>query len=147
VGKPRGFSAQATEEYLGRIARFAPVRLEAVRPERDADGDPPVARRREGERLLAAVPQGASVVALDARGKTFSSEAFAAYLGDLADRGRREVVFLVGGAVGLEEGVRRRADLVLSLSPMTLAHEIALVVLCEQIYRAFTIRRGQAYHK
>jgi 23S rRNA (pseudouridine1915-N3)-methyltransferase len=147
VGRPRAYAAEAVQDYLDRIARFAPVRLVPVRAERDADRDPVVARRREGERLLGAIPKGATVVALDARGQSMTSEAFSTELCKLADQGTREVAFLVGGPVGLSEEVLQKSGRVLSLSAMTLAHEIALVVLCEQIYRALAIARGHPYHK
>jgi 23S rRNA (pseudouridine1915-N3)-methyltransferase len=147
VGRPRGFAAEATQQYLTRIERYQPIRLVPVRPERDGDRDPRVCRRREGERLLAAVPAAGRLWALDARGRTFSSEDFAALLRKSLEGGVRELVFAVGGPMGLADEVRTRAELVLSLSPLTLAHEVALVVLCEQIYRAFTILRGERYHK
>jgi 23S rRNA (pseudouridine1915-N3)-methyltransferase len=147
VGKPRGFAAEAAEEYLARIRRYAGAELVTVRPERDADRDPPVTQHREGERLLHAVPRGATLIALDTRGRTLTSEAFSRELRGLAEGGIRELAFVVGGPVGLSEEVRRRARFLLSLSAMTLPHELALVVLCEQIYRAFTISRGEPYHK
>lgn len=147
VGRPRGFAADGAREYLARIARYARVELKNVRPERDADANPALARRREGERLLAVVPKGAFVAALDPGGRTLSSEELAAAVRKLAEGGVRDIAFLVGGPVGLSEEVKARARLVLSLSRMTMAHEIALVVLCEQIYRAFTILRGEPYHK
>lgn len=147
VGRPRGFAADAVSDYLKRLQRYGPARLVPVRAERDPDRDPLVARRREGERLLAARPSGSRLVALDVGGRTFSSEEFAARLGRLADQGVRDVTFVVGGPVGLADEVRAETDWLLSLSPMTLAHEVALVVLCEQLYRACTIQRGERYHK
>jgi 23S rRNA (pseudouridine1915-N3)-methyltransferase len=147
VGRPRGFAAEAAELYLERIERYRPVRLVPVRSERDADREPAVCRRREGERLLGAIPAGGRLVALDARGQAFSSEAFAAFLRKNLEGGVRELAFAVGGPAGLSDEVRGRADLTLSLSALTMAHEVALVVLCEQLYRAFTILRGEPYHK
>jgi 23S rRNA (pseudouridine1915-N3)-methyltransferase len=147
VGRPRGPAAEAADDYLRRIARYVPTQLVPVRAERDADRDPEVARRREGERLQDALPAGAFVVALDASGKSHTSESFARFLQDLLRRSVREVAFVVGGPVGLSGEVLARARAVLSLSAMTLPHELALVVLCEQVYRAFTITRGEPYHK
>ncbi|MHB1023020.1 MAG: 23S rRNA (pseudouridine(1915)-N(3))-methyltransferase RlmH [Acidobacteriaceae bacterium] len=87
-----------------------------------------------------------STILLDSRGKQFSSEQFAAYLGKLQDQGTQQVIFAVGPADGWSEAARQSASLLLSLGPMTLPHELARVVLAEQIYRAFTILSGHPYH-
>ncbi len=86
------------------------------------------------------------LVMLDGRGKEMSSERFAGWLGRERDGGRQRIVFGVGPADGWSEQARRRADLLLSLGPMTLPHELARVVLLEQVYRAFTILSGHPYH-
>ena len=83
---------------------------------------------------------------LDSRGKTMTSEAFAAWLGGRRDDGAQHMVFAVGPASGWSEPARKRADLLLSLGPMTLAHALARLVLAEQLYRAFTILSGHPYH-
>ena len=86
------------------------------------------------------------LVLLDSRGKTFTSEAFAAWLGQERDGGRQAIVFAIGPASGWSSEARARADLLLSLGPMTLPHEMARLVLIEQVYRAFTILTGHPYH-
>jgi len=86
------------------------------------------------------------LVLLDSRGKQMTSEALAAWLGKQQDSGTRRILFAVGPADGWSEEARQRANLLLSLGPMTLAHELAAVVLAEQIYRAFTILKGLPYH-
>jgi len=86
-------------------------------------------------------------VLLDERGRTMSSEGFAQWFGRERDQGRQLIVFAIGPADGWSEEARRRAGLVLSLGPMTLAHELARVVLCEQIYRALTLLAGHPYHR
>jgi 23S rRNA (pseudouridine1915-N3)-methyltransferase len=86
------------------------------------------------------------LVLLDSRGKQFSSEQFAQWLGKQRDEGRQNIVFAIGPADGWSDETRKRADLLLSLGPMTLPHELARVVLSEQIYRAFTILSGHPYH-
>lgn len=86
-------------------------------------------------------------VLLDERGKQMSSETFAKWLGRERDEGRQLIVFAIGSADGWSEDSRRRATSVLSLGPMTLAHELARVVVCEQIYRALTILAGHPYHR
>lgn len=88
----------------------------------------------------------AVAVLLDSRGKQMTSEAFAAWLGTRRDEGTQHVVFCIGPASGWSDGARKRAQLLLSLGPMTLAHALARVVLAEQVYRAFTILAGHPYH-
>jgi 23S rRNA (pseudouridine1915-N3)-methyltransferase len=102
---------------------------------------------REAALLLAAVPPGAAIVALDMRGKALSSEALAERLAGWQARGPAEVAFLIGGAEGLAESVRRRAELVLSLGPMTWPHLLVRGMLLEQLYRAQQIMTGHPYHR
>ena len=109
----------------------------------------PTARRveREGELLLAQVPDGAIVVALDERGKALTSAAFADKLRTWQERGAGTLALLIGGADGHGEAVRRRAELVLSLGPMTWPHLLARALIAEQLYRAQSILDGHPYHR
>ncbi len=100
----------------------------------------------EAECLLAPVPERAAVIALDERGQEFTSESLARRLGRLFES-EKESFFLIGGPYGLAEKVLKRARLRLSLSKLTLGHELALLVLCEQLYRVVTILSGEPYHK
>ena len=102
---------------------------------------------REGEALLAAVPDGARIVALDERGKSQTSEAFAKRLGIWRDDGVRAVAFLIGGADGLDESLRKRADMVVSFGALTWPHMLVRALLAEQLYRAHTILTGHPYHR
>jgi 23S rRNA (pseudouridine1915-N3)-methyltransferase len=144
VGRAKGGpETELFERYVGRLPwSVAVVEVEERRKL-------PVARRieREAELLLGAVPDAALVVALDEIGRTPTSVAFA----KLIDRWRqdrvRDVAFLIGGADGLGETVRRRAALVMALSAMTLPHLLVRPVLAEQLYRAYTILTGHPYHK
>jgi 23S rRNA (pseudouridine1915-N3)-methyltransferase len=102
---------------------------------------------REGVALLAALPQGAVAVALDSRGTALASEALAARLAAWRDGGAADVAFLIGGAEGLSDRVRRQAKLVLSLGPMTWPHFLARGMLLEQLYRAQQILAGHPYHR
>jgi 23S rRNA (pseudouridine1915-N3)-methyltransferase len=104
-------------------------------------------REREGALLLAALPKGAYAVALDPRGAPLSSADFAARLAGWRDSGRMELAFLIGGAEGLSESVRVRADFVLSLGSMTWPHFLARGMLLEQLYRAQQILAGHPYHR
>ena len=103
-------------------------------------------REREGERLLAKVPSGADVVACDVAGTAMTSDAFAQWL-QRTRESARSVALVIGGAYGLSEAVRARSKSRLSLAPWTLPHELARLVLADQLYRAGTIVRGEPYHK
>jgi 23S rRNA (pseudouridine1915-N3)-methyltransferase len=140
------WASDAVEEYLGRIARYCKVARREVRPAR---GNGARAVEEEGVRLLAGVGSRADtrVVALTPGGEALSSEAWAGMISTWQREGAGRVVFMVGGAGGLSTAALARADRKLSLGPQTLSHELAQVVLAEQIYRAFTILRGEPYHK
>jgi 23S rRNA (pseudouridine1915-N3)-methyltransferase len=106
-----------------------------------------VRRAREGEALLAAMPQGARIVALDERGRSEASDAFAKRLGRWRDDGARTIGFIIGGADGLDEAVRKKADLVMSFGALTWPHMLVRAMLAEQIYRAQSILAGHPYHR
>jgi 23S rRNA (pseudouridine1915-N3)-methyltransferase len=101
----------------------------------------------EAERILAQIPPGATVVALTREGRPWSSVRLSRFLQECALSSVREVDFVVGGAFGLSAAVLERADRRLTLSSMTMPHELARLVLAEQLYRAGTIQRGEPYHK
>ena len=137
---------EAADEYLKRLSPYATVRVVEV-DDRDSGRDEARALAEEGASVLRAVPDKAHVVALDIGGKQLSSEAFARRLAALGLDGRSNVTFVIGGSVGLSAAVLARADDKLSLGAMTLPHNMARVVLLEQVYRAFRINRGEPYHK
>jgi 23S rRNA (pseudouridine1915-N3)-methyltransferase len=146
IGKDRsGLYAPAVAEYaerLGRYARFELVEL----PEAKKHAGTPRARDEEGETILARLEPRELVVALDERGKEYTSVDFARRVqGWLA--GGRDVALVIGGSDGLAEPVLARAGERLALSRFTLAHRLARLVLVEQLYRAMTIARGEPYHK
>ncbi|MGA2889574.1 MAG: 23S rRNA (pseudouridine(1915)-N(3))-methyltransferase RlmH [Terracidiphilus sp.] len=125
-----------TATYLKRCSGFAHCQAEVFRSEE--------AMLDWLERLEGRTP--AMAVFLDSRGRQMSSEAFAAWLGARRDEGTQQIVFAVGPANGWSDAARQRAQLLLSLGPMTLAHALARLVIAEQIYRAFTILTGHPYH-
>ena len=137
---------EAADEYLKRLGPYATVRVFEI-DDRDSGRDEARALVEEGADVLRAIPEGAHVIALDIGGKQLASEAFAGRLAALGLDGRSAVAFVVGGSVGLSAAVLARADERLSLGPMTLPHNMARVVLLEQVYRAFRINRGEPYHK
>lgn len=140
----RGFVHDGVDHYLDRVKRTWPVE-EVVLPEAGR-GEPAHQQRVEAERILAALRPGEKVVVLDERGKLLDSRGFARSLGSWRDQGVRQVAFVVGGAYGLDESVRQRADLVLSFSPMTFPHQLVRVLFAEQLYRAAAILKGSPYH-
>jgi len=147
VGKPRDAAlAAAIRDYETRAARYWPLDFVEVRAEPGAGRSPDLIREREGARLRAALPPGAGVWLCDSDGVTRTSEEFAAWLQQMRERAR-DIAVVIGGAFGLGRAIRANAAGRLSLGPMTLAHEIARLVLSEQLYRAGTIVRGEPYHK
>ena len=146
VGRPRGALAEAIADYEGRAARYWPLAVHEVREEPARSLGPELVRRREAERLLAKVPAGAALVPCDESGEAMSSDAFSRWLQRERDAART-IAFVIGGAFGLDGAVRERGGRRLSLAPWTLPHELARLVLAEQLYRAGTIARGEPYHK
>ncbi len=136
--------ARGIERYRIRIETWAKVEERAVRAEPDR-GD--AAAGREAKRVLAEIEERDRVVALDENGKLRSTAEFATFLADHLDRDSRRLVFVVGGASGLDATVLRRADETLSLSPMTFPHQMARLLLIEQVYRALSVRAGLRYHR
>lgn len=123
------------EDHAARIRQYAEIEVKELRETSNT-----------GVHKLKLAP-GAAIVLLDAAGKQLSSVEFAKWLGGLRDRGVRELIFLCGGAEGFPEELRKGASQSISLSTLTMSHELARVVLAEQIYRAFTILAGHPYAK
>lgn len=146
VGRPRDASlAAATREYETRAARYWPLEVREVREEPARGVAPQQVREREGERLLAAAG-AAALVLCDETGDGLTSPEFAAWLQGERERAR-DVAFAIGGAYGHGERVRAAAARRIALAPWTLPHDLARLVLAEQLYRAGTIVRGEPYHK
>lgn len=138
VGKTKEPSIRAlTEEYLERLARYVPTESHEFASEE--------ALVKSAERASGRTRP--TLVLLDQRGRQFTSEQFAELLRDQQDRGSQQLLFAIGPADGFTDQGRHAADLILSFGKMTLSHELARVVLLEQLYRAFTILKGHPYHK
>ncbi len=136
----------AADEYLKRLKPYAQIEVIEV-PDRDVSADEARALAREAEGVARAIPSGDRLVVLDVAGGQMSSEGLAEWLGGRRVSGGSRVTFVLGGAAGLASEVSRRADERLSLSAMTLPHQLARVVLLEQLYRAFRILAGEPYHR
>ena len=140
----RGHVSVGLEHYLERVRRSATVEV-VVLPEAGTGGAAQQARLEE-PRILGAIQAGERVVLLDERGRGLTSAQFAGQLGAWRDQGVRQVVFIIGGAYGVTDAVRERADLVLSISAMTFPHQLVRLLFAEQLYRAFAILGGRPYH-
>jgi 23S rRNA (pseudouridine1915-N3)-methyltransferase len=136
----------AIAEYERRAARYWPLTVRQVREASGRSVTSAVTRKTEGERLLDACVGRGELVACDERGLSMTSAQFSEWLGRLRDASGA-VSFVIGGAYGLDDAVRARATKVLSLAPWTLPHEMARLVLTEQLYRAGTLLRNEPYHK
>jgi 23S rRNA (pseudouridine1915-N3)-methyltransferase len=135
LGKTRRPELRAAlDDYFKRIGRYSPVEVNEVR---DADA---AIKRLDADRAVTAL-------LLDAGGKSQDSESLAGWLAEQRDRGVREIIFICGDADGFPEALRKRVPQKLSLSPMTYSHELARVMLAEQLYRAFAILSGSPYPK
>lgn len=148
VGKVRGGLAAPIQDYEARVRNYfafeaSEVREEPARRQSSAER----VMQEEGKRLLARVAPGVEVVALHRGGEQWTSERLSRYLAQLAVQAHPGAAFLIGGAYGLSEEVLGSAKSLLSLSAFTLPHELARLVLAEQLYRAGTIARGEPYHK
>ncbi|HTQ62793.1 MAG TPA: 23S rRNA (pseudouridine(1915)-N(3))-methyltransferase RlmH [Candidatus Solibacter sp.] len=135
LGKTRRAEMRAViDDYVKRIGRHSPIEVTEVR-----DGDAAI-KKLDADRA-------ATAVLLDAAGKTFDSNGFAKWLGELRDRGTRELIFVCGDADGFPAALRERVQQRISLSVMTFSHELARAMLAEQLYRAFAILSGSPYPK
>ena len=149
VGKLKEkFWVAACDEYLKRLRPYAKVSVTEI-PDVDPAraGGVEAAREREGDGILAAVPESARAILMAIEGTQRSSVGFSQHMDELALRGESELAFIIGGSDGVSDAVRDRADETFSFGPVTLPHNLARVVLLEQVYRAFKISRGEPYHK
>lgn len=147
VGKARNQAlGEAIRDYETRAARYWPLEVHEVKEERGGTATRDRVREREGARLTEKIPAGVRTVACDVGGRALDSEHFAELLRHARDEDR-DLAFLIGGAFGLSSELAAGSQMRLSLAPWTLPHELARLVLAEQIYRAGTIVRGEPYHK
>jgi len=146
IGKTRRAPIrELVEEYIGRLRHFAPVEIIELRDR--GDRDPRQIIEREGEDILARLGDTGFVVALDERGREMDSFKLAELVEKHRATGTKQMTFIIGGHQGLSEAVRQRAGMVLALSRMTLTHELARLLITEQVYRAFTIIHDLPYQK
>ena len=149
LGKTREqYLGAGIDDFAGRLRRFVQLELPVLKEKKSgAKEDAARLQNEEAQILLGSVPQSAKVVALAPLGQQLSSEELADLLCRWEDQGVREIAFLIGGPTGLAPKLVEKADYVLSLSRMTFTHEMARMLVLEQLYRAFSIKAGTGYHK
>ena len=152
VGKLKEkYLKQGIDEYLKRLTAYAKVEIielpDEKAPETLSDVEMLQIKDKEGERILSKINPDAHVIALAIEGKMKTSEELADTIDTLGTYGKSKITFIIGGSLGLSQGVMKRADEALSFSKMTFPHQLMRLILVEQIYRAYRIIRGEPYHK
>jgi len=148
IGKTReSYLASGIADFHKRLKRYTQIDIRVCKDVKPASKPDQQVKREEGAVLLSHLAKKTFLVVLDPGGRELSSEELAECLGNWQDSGRQHVSIVLGGSLGLDEGILARADLIVSLSRMTFTHEMARLIIMEQLYRAFNIRAGSGYHK
>ena len=145
------YLTDAVKEYEKRISAFAKFSIIELEPERISENpfeaEITAALDSEAEKIMAKIPQNSMIVAMCVEGKQLSSESFAKKINEAGINGKSNIVFIIGSSYGLSDRVKKMASIRMSMSEMTFPHQLARVMLSEQIYRAFTIINNRKYHK
>lgn len=145
------FMQQAVDEYIKRLSRYTKLEIIEVQDEKIPDdaseAEEKQIKAKEGERFLKYIKDSSYVIALAIEGKQLDSVEFAEKIDSIGINGEGDIIFVIGGSLGLDERVLKRADYKLSFSKMTFPHQLMRVVLLEQVYRAFRIIKKEPYHK
>lgn len=152
VGKIKEkFFRDAISEYSKRLSKFCKLNVIEVDDEKTPDGASlkveESIKDKEGARIMAHIPEGAYVIVLAIEGAKYSSENFAKKIDRLCIEGKSNIVFIIGGSLGVAESVKSKADELVSFSDMTFPHQLMRVILLEQVYRCFKIISNEPYHK
>ena len=149
VGKIKpGFFYEGEKEYLKRLQRYIKTTCTIIKAEKISQStNDEIVKQRESQRIIEKLASGDFIVALDKSGTLIKSEQLSNKIEQWQMNGRQRIVFIIGGAVGLSNAIINKADFVLSMSTMTFQHDMAKLILLEQLYRAFTIIRSEKYHK
>ncbi len=146
-GKTRESYLQAgIDDFSKRLGHYVKTDLKIIK-EKGRGGSGTQAKKQEGEHLLSSCSKSSYLVALDPSGRQLTSEELAELIDNWENQSRQVVSFLIGGPEGLDQALLKKADIILSLSKMTFTHEMARLLLLEQLYRAYTINAGTKYHK
>ncbi|RYY84757.1 MAG: 23S rRNA (pseudouridine(1915)-N(3))-methyltransferase RlmH [Chitinophagaceae bacterium] len=148
IGKPHEpYVKPGIEDFTKRLSRYFPAEWQVIPVPKNAAALPePEQKKREGELILELLRPDDYLIALDERGKSLNSEGLAAFLQQRATESSKQLVFLIGGAFGLDVPVLKRAQLQWSLSALTFPHQLVRLILSEQLYRACSILRNEKYH-
>jgi 23S rRNA (pseudouridine1915-N3)-methyltransferase len=147
LGKTKSsFITEGINDYYKRLQHYSDFHLREIKVKKLRGSDEQI-MDKEAEILLANVSSATFLVALDSHGKQYSSTEFSTIIDRWENSSTRHVTFVIGGPLGLGESVLRRAQLTVSLSRMTFTHDMARLFLLEQLYRAYTIKAGEKYHK
>jgi 23S rRNA (pseudouridine1915-N3)-methyltransferase len=152
VGKLKEkYLQQGVAEYTKRLSAYCKLTIIEVKdekaPETLSDAQMQMIKEKEGQAIAKYLREGAYTIALAIDGKQFSSEGLAHHIADLSVNGKSTVDLIIGGSLGIDDVLLKRADLLLSFSKMTFPHQLMRLILCEQIYRAYRIINNQPYHK
>ena len=147
IGKTKdSFIQNGIVEYSSRLKHYTNIQITILK-DKSSGRSARVAIENQGQQMLSAVPQGAVIVALDSRGQQFTSESFSKKIVNWELSSVKQVTYLIGGPDGISETILKSAGLVLSFSKMTFTHDMVRMILVEQLYRAYTIKNGEKYHK
>lgn len=148
IGRPHEpFIKEGVENFTSRIAHYYPVSWKIFPPLKNAGAlSETMLKQKEAEMLLKSLSSNDFLILLDERGKLLTSEKFASLLQDKANAAVKNVIFLIGGAFGVDDSIHQRANYIWSLSPLVFPHQLVRLILSEQIYRACTIIRNEKYH-
>ena len=152
VGKIKEkFFREAIAEYEKRLSRYCKLEIIEVADEKTPDNasaaEEEQIKQKEAERILDKISSDAHVITLEILGKELDSVSFSEMIQKLGVSGKSQIIFVIGGSLGLHESVSKRSDKKVSFSPMTFPHQLMRVILCEQIYRGFRIMNNEPYHK
>lgn len=152
VGKVKErFYRDAAAEYIKRLQRYCkPAIIEVAdekTPDKASEAEELLIKQKEAERILSKIKEDAYVISLEINGKKMDSVSFSRLIENAGISGKSQLVFVIGGSLGLHESVSRRADVKISFSDMTFPHQLMRIILCEQIYRGYRIMNGEPYHK
>ena len=140
------WAEEAARLYLQKISYFTPFQIQTLKPKKSSRDESAQKQKEESELILSTLSSDDFVILFDERGKSFDSIEFSKKIGSVLSSSKKRAVFIVGGAYGVSDEVRARAQLVVSLSPMVMNHLLAQTVALEQIYRAFMILKNLPYH-
>lgn len=152
VGKIKEkYMMEGIKEYSKRLSKYSNVKIIEVTDEKTSEKlserEINLIKDKEGARILSKIPQNAYIISLDIKGKQLSSEDLAEKIENLMVNGVNNIVFIIGGSLGLADEILEKSNFRLSFSKMTFPHQMMRLILLEQVYRGFRIMRGEPYHK